>query len=104
MDEPSEVDRFTLSTIPVIHGANGLRVKLAPNGKMVCLLDLSLRLVRKGNKLIWCQVLNLATADWTGLVESDKMKQVAIDTLKAYGVGSCGPSGFYGTIGQSVAI
>lgn len=34
------------------------------------------------------------------MIESDKMKQVAIDTLKLYGVGSCGPSGFYGTIGE----
>lgn len=37
VDEPNEVDKFTLSTVPVIHGANGLRVKLAPNGKSVSL-------------------------------------------------------------------
>lgn len=36
-----------------------------------------------------------------GFVEHDKLKQVAIDTLRNYGVGSCGPSGFYGTIGAS---
>jgi serine palmitoyltransferase len=43
----------------------------------------------------------MATPDWFGFVENDKMKQVALDTLRDYGVGSCGPSGFYGTIGES---
>ena len=46
------------------------------------------------------QLTNLATPNWTGLIENDAMKQVAVDTLKEYGVGTCGPSGFYGTIGM----
>lgn len=37
--------------------------------------------------------------NWQGFVENEKMKQVAIETLRNYGVGTCGPSGFYGTIG-----
>lgn len=45
----------------------------------------------------------MAIPDWVGFVEDDKMKEVAIDTLKEYGVGTCGPSGFYGTIGESLA-
>lgn len=35
VDGPSELDELTLSTVPVIHGANGVHVKLAPNGKPV---------------------------------------------------------------------
>lgn len=35
VEEPNEVDQFTLSTVPVINGANGVRVKLAGNGKTV---------------------------------------------------------------------
>ncbi|OXG96102.1 serine palmitoyltransferase [Cryptococcus neoformans A2-102-5] len=77
IDEPAEIDSFTLESVPVIHGPNGARVKLAPTGKTV---------------------LNMAIPDWVGFVEDDKMKEVAIDTLKEYGVGTCGPSGFYGTI------
>lgn len=50
------------------------------------------------------QVLNMAIPDWVGFVEDDKMKEVAIDTLKEYGVGTCGPSGFYGTIGESLSM
>jgi len=45
------------------------------------------------------KLTNLATPNWTGLIENDAMKQVAVDTLREYGVGTCGPSGFYGTIG-----
>ncbi|KAK1922936.1 serine C-palmitoyltransferase [Papiliotrema laurentii] len=77
VDAPSAVDEDLLESIPVIHGANGSHVKLAPGGKTV---------------------LNMALPNWAGMVESDKMKQVAIDTLREYGVGTCGPSGFYGTI------
>jgi serine palmitoyltransferase len=80
VDAPSAVDEDLLESIPVIHGANGSHVKLAPGGKTV---------------------LNMALPNWAGMVESDKMKQVAIDTLREYGVGTCGPSGFYGTIGES---
>jgi serine palmitoyltransferase len=35
VDEPSDVDKFTLSSVPVIYGPNGLHVKLSPNGKTV---------------------------------------------------------------------
>jgi serine palmitoyltransferase len=84
VDEPARVDEETLASVPVIQGQNGVHVKLADNqfaaGK---------------------SVLNLASPDWTGMVESESMKQIAIETLKEYGVGSCGPGGFYGTIGRS---
>lgn len=83
VDAPTELDELTLSTVPVIHGSNGVHVKLAQNGKTV---------------------LNMATPDWFGFVENDKMKQVALDTLHHYGVGSCGPSGFYGTIDVHTAF
>ena len=78
VDAPTSVDEDLLESIPIIHGPNGTHVKLSPAGKTV---------------------LNMALPNWAGLVESEKMKQVAIDTLKVYGVGTCGPSGFYGTIG-----
>lgn len=35
IDEPAEIDSFTLESVPVIHGPNGARVKLSPNGKTV---------------------------------------------------------------------
>ena len=80
VEKPAPVDSTTLASIPVIQGPNGSHVKLQNGGKTI---------------------MNMAVPDWTGLVESDRMKQVAIETLKEYGVGSCGPSGFYGTIGTS---
>ena len=79
VDELPEVDKETLSTVPTIHGPNGTHVRLSAGGKVV---------------------LNLATTDWTGLVEDEQMKKTAIDTLREYGVGSCGPAGFYGLLGE----
>ena len=79
VDDPTEFDEGTLDSVPMIQGPNGLKVKIQPNGK---------------------SLTNLATPNWTGLIENDAMKQVAVDTLKEYGVGTCGPSGFYGSIGE----
>ena len=69
--------------MPVVSGANGPRPKLANTGK---------------------QVFNLASYNFTGLAGNETIKMRAIETLRKYGVGSCGPPGFYGTIGASVAL
>lgn len=44
------------------------------------------------------ECLNLATHNYLGLLEDEKILQDAFNTLKKYGVGSCGPRGFYGTM------
>ncbi|KAH9164389.1 serine palmitoyltransferase [Lactarius sanguifluus] len=43
-------------------------------------------------------VLNLASYNFTGLAENEVIKVRAMETLRKYGVGNCGPPGFYGTI------
>lgn len=45
--------------------------------------------------------LNLATHNYLGLLEDETIREKAITSLKKYGVGSCGPRGFYGTVGKS---
>lgn len=42
--------------------------------------------------------LNLCTMNFLGFVGNEEIEQAAIKTLRKYGVGSCGPRGFYGTI------
>ena len=71
-----------LAAVPVVAGANGPRPKLT-NGKAV-----------------W----NLASFNWTGLAGNEHIKQRAIETLRKYGTGTCGPSGFYGTIGALLQL
>lgn len=44
------------------------------------------------------KVMNLASANFLNLSGTADMKKVANDTVAKYGVGSCGPRGFYGTI------
>ncbi|KAH9029820.1 hypothetical protein EDB85DRAFT_2249882 [Lactarius pseudohatsudake] len=63
--------------VPVVSGANGPRPKLANTGK---------------------QVLNLTSYNFMGLTGNKVIKVHAIETLRKYGVGSCGPPGFYSTI------
>jgi serine palmitoyltransferase len=73
----SHLERETLESVPVVYGQNGTHSKLSPTGK---------------------PVVNMAIYDWLGFVEDDRLKDTAINTLREYGVGSCGPMGFYGTI------
>lgn len=42
--------------------------------------------------------LNLCTMNFLGFVGNEEIEQATIKTLRKYGVGSCGPRGFYGTI------
>lgn len=44
--------------------------------------------------------LNLATHNYLGLLNEPDIKESAIQAVRKYGVGSCGPRGFYGTIGK----
>ncbi|CRL04739.1 CLUMA_CG017799, isoform A [Clunio marinus] len=42
--------------------------------------------------------LNMSTFNYLGLEEYPQIKKSAIETIRKYGVGSCGPRGFYGTL------
>ncbi|XP_051153490.1 serine palmitoyltransferase 1 [Leptopilina boulardi] len=42
--------------------------------------------------------LNLATHNYLGLVGNNEIQEKAMATIQKYGVGSCGPRGFYGTV------
>ncbi|XP_067678319.1 serine palmitoyltransferase 1-like [Haliotis asinina] len=44
------------------------------------------------------QCINMATLDFLGMINDKGIEKEAIAALKVYGVGSCGPRGFYGTM------
>ncbi|XP_068652268.1 long chain base biosynthesis protein 1b-like [Aristolochia californica] len=44
------------------------------------------------------EVVNFASANYLGLVGHEKLIESCTTALEKYGVGSCGPRGFYGTI------
>ena len=69
-----------LAALPVIVGGNGPRPKLLATGKTM---------------------INLASFNFSGLAGNEHIKQRAIETLRRYGLGSCGPPGFYGTLGMT---
>ena len=49
-------------------------------------------------------VTNLASYNFTGLQNNDRIRDRAVETLRKYGLGSCGPPGFYGTVGSSTSL
>lgn len=82
--QPLDDDAFAeLIAMPVISGAAGPKPRLASSGKTV---------------------LNLASYNFTGLQGNEHIKDRAVETLRKYGLGSCGPPGFYGTIGASAFL
>lgn len=42
--------------------------------------------------------LNLASFNYLNFVGDEGVEKAAVDALRHYGVGSCGPRGFYGTM------
>ena len=47
------------------------------------------------------QCLNMASLNFLGMIGNPVIEDAAIETLRKYGVGTCGPRGFYGTMGKS---
>ncbi|OAD66058.1 hypothetical protein PHYBLDRAFT_119509 [Phycomyces blakesleeanus NRRL 1555(-)] len=73
----SSFDKFNLKNSQQINGPQSVKPKVADHSK---------------------PLMNLATTNYLNLVSSEQIRTKAIETLKNYGVGSCGPPGFYGTI------
>ena len=48
--------------------------------------------------------LNFATHNYLGLVEDESVIGEAENCIRKYGVGSCGPRGFYGTFGKHARV
>ncbi|KAK9323778.1 pyridoxal phosphate-dependent transferase [Lipomyces orientalis] len=72
LDEAQQAD---IDKIPVVVGASGPKVKLS-TGK---------------------SAMNLASFNMLNLLGNEQIRDQAIKTVREYGVGACGPSGFYGT-------
>ncbi|KAJ1565182.1 serine palmitoyltransferase component [Nowakowskiella sp. JEL0078] len=74
--ELTEFQKLELEKIQTISSAAGPKVMLQ-TGKLV---------------------VNLTANNFLGIMNQDQIKEKAIETLRTYGVGSCGPPGFYGTL------
>ncbi|ORY15843.1 pyridoxal phosphate-dependent transferase [Clohesyomyces aquaticus] len=72
---PTKLDELENEKRPVIVGPTGPKVKLS-NGRTVT---------------------NLASYNFYNFLANETLKDKAIATLRTYGVGPCGPPGFYGT-------
>ncbi|KAF9113561.1 serine palmitoyltransferase component [Mortierella sp. AM989] len=73
----SDIQRMELEKNQVIVGHQGPKPKMLSTGK---------------------NLLNFASANYLGYISNEDIKKTAVDILHKYGVGSCGPPGFYGTL------
>ncbi|MCO5589771.1 hypothetical protein L7F22_043740 [Adiantum nelumboides] len=85
----SAADQQELASVPTIIGAVSSRPKI------------SLPSHHAGKAK---EVMNLASYNFIDLAGNEKVKERAIQTLRKYGVGSCSPPGFYGTIDVHMAL
>lgn len=72
---PTELEIFEEERRPIVAGPTGPRVKLT-SGKTVT---------------------NLASTNYYNLIANELIKERAVQILRSYGVGACGPPNFYGT-------
>ncbi|KAK9765895.1 serine palmitoyltransferase component, variant 2 [Basidiobolus ranarum] len=72
----STSDKEILDSVPITVGPPGARQKM-----------------RNGKTLV-----NMAAFNFLGFLGNETLKAGAVRTLRKYGVGSCGPPGFYGTL------
>lgn len=79
-----------VETVPEDHPALTTRIVDGPIGKYIFV---------DGHKC-----LNMSTFNYLGLEEFPDIKNSAINSIKKYGVGSCGPRGFYGTVDVHLAL
>lgn len=50
------------------------------------------------------QCLNLGTDNYLGLADHPRLEDVSVAAVRKYGVGACGPRGFYGTMDIHLAL
>ncbi|RKP04710.1 pyridoxal phosphate-dependent transferase, partial [Thamnocephalis sphaerospora] len=65
-----------LARTPVVAGPNGPVARLTDGREMV----------------------NMTLLDFMGLLGNEELKETSVQVLRNYGVGACGPPGFYGTL------
>ena len=78
-----------------LEAGNGLVVDKIEGSRLFLDLELS---KEKNNCKLPQSALNFATLDYIATSSSPMLRKTALDALKHYGCGSCGPRGFYGTI------
>lgn len=74
--ELGDFEKEQLSKVPVLEGGQGVHLTLEGGQK----------------------VTSLVSTDFLGFLNDEGIKEKSLKTLREYGVGACGPPGFYGTL------
>ncbi|KAG5520077.1 hypothetical protein PMAC_001153 [Pneumocystis sp. 'macacae'] len=73
----TEIEKLEIEKIPVIIGSTGSKIRLTSFPTRT--------------------IINLSSYNFLNFISSELLQKKAIEALRKYGVGACGPPGFYGT-------
>ncbi|KTW32041.1 serine C-palmitoyltransferase LCB1 [Pneumocystis jirovecii RU7] len=73
----TEAEKSEIEKIPIIIGSTGSKVRLTSSPTRT--------------------IINLSSYNFLNFISSELLQKKAIEALRKYGVGACGPPGFYGT-------
>ncbi|KAK4536541.1 hypothetical protein CDCA_CDCA09G2566 [Cyanidium caldarium] len=100
-------DRASEATVQIVQTAVSVAVGAADSARMtsremrdafvVTSLDASGHCTVQTQDRAAVHCVNLASANYAGLLGHDRIREACKRTLKKYGCGACGPRGFYGT-------
>lgn len=82
VDPLTDMEQLELDSIPVVAGQFSSKQK-TKDGKVL---------------------LNIASFNFLDMLNSEEIKNKAIEIVRTYGVGTCGPTGFYGTLDVHVQL
>lgn len=98
-----DAELMELPSPPVIMGPPGLHIKISATVPDTASANHN----NDGSKAATVNeksVINLASNNFSGLALNETVKNKAIECLRGYGVGSCGPAGFYGFFDVHIAF
>eukprot|EP01133_Synstelium_polycarpum_P015374 gene15374-18236_t len=90
----NEEDELIKEWKPIPLAPQMTRMQLRNQSNLVITHSTDTRVTVNGQE----NVINLARSNYLGLVADKKVNEIAEETIRKYGVGSCGPRGFYGSI------
>lgn len=98
-------EKWKLEKIPVIFGASGPKVRLTTEAESLATSPLINKQLSAGDSLLppantvlqdQRVYLNFLSSDMLNFNSRPVIREEAVKTIRNYGVGSCGPAGFYG--------
>ena len=88
-----EADANAVDDLPVIE-------RQVSAASALCDSNCASSAIREHARVNGKDLINMSSFNFLGLNGSKRIEDAVVETMKEYGVGTCGPRGFYGTLGK----